>query len=587
MYQTGGTIKKTTIKKTLEKIHSKNFVLPAIQREFVWKPEQICKFFDSLMQGYPFGTFLYWRVAAEKVREFKFYELMRNYHERDNPRCTQMEDIPNRPLTAVLDGQQRLTALNIGLRGTMTWKLPRKRWKSPGAFPERKLHLDLLSGSEPDENGIRYIFAFLTDEQSGQQSEDHCWYPVDSILKSHEYPDLQEWVNERLDQSKVNHAFRILARLRDVVHTHKLVAFYKEKEQNLEKVLNIFIRMNSGGTVLSYSDLLLSVAVAQWDQYDARDEINNLVGEMNDIGNGFNFSKDLVLKAGLMLSDIGNVGFKVENFNKKNMATLEDKWQSIKEALLLTAQILSDFGFNAQTIRADSAILPIACYLHQRKFGESYLTHKSHDDDRKNIREWFIKSLLKSGIWGSGLDTLLAALRDTIREHGTSHFPYHEIREVMAPRGKSISFEPEEIDELADMSYGDKNLFALMSLLFPFIKRGHIFHMDHIFPKGRFTDSNLQKASMPEDEIEQIKENANRIANLQLLDGTENKEKHATMPLHWITEKYPEENGRQSHMHLHLLDGLSDNLADFPAFYDRRREAIKKRIAEILNPARR
>ena len=57
MYQTGNTISAT-----LDAVHRHDLVLPAIQREFVWRPEQICRLFDSLMQGYPFGTFLYWRV---------------------------------------------------------------------------------------------------------------------------------------------------------------------------------------------------------------------------------------------------------------------------------------------------------------------------------------------------------------------------------------------------------------------------------------------------------------------------------------------------------------------------------------------
>jgi uncharacterized protein with ParB-like and HNH nuclease domain len=57
MYQTGGTIRET-----LKAVQNSSYVLPAIQREFVWKSEQICRLFDSLMQGFPFGTFLYWKV---------------------------------------------------------------------------------------------------------------------------------------------------------------------------------------------------------------------------------------------------------------------------------------------------------------------------------------------------------------------------------------------------------------------------------------------------------------------------------------------------------------------------------------------
>lgn len=581
MYQTGGTIKET-----LDQISSGSFVLPAIQREFVWKPAQICKFYDSLMQGYPFGTFLYWRVAAENVGKFKFYEFMRHYHERDNPHCAPIEDVANAPLTAVLDGQQRLTALNIGLRGTLAWKLPNKWWNNASAFPKRKLHLDLLSGGEPDENGIRYRFAFLTNDQLAQQSDERCWFPVPSIMEMEDATELLEWVNGKLDQENTTRAFKVLNQLFKVVHDHHLVAFYEEKGQELEKVLNIFIRMNSGGTVLSYSDLLLSIAVAQWDKHDARDEIHTLVDELNRIGDGFDFSKDLVLKAGLMLSDIGNVGFKVENFNKANMAILESKWSSIKDALLLTVQLLSSFGFNGQTIRADSAILPIAYYLHSRNPGESYLAHSSYEQDREAIREWFIRSLLKaSGIWGSGLDTLLTALREVIREHGSDHFPYTEIRDVMTRRGKSIGFEQEEIEELADMTYGDKRLFALLSLTFPFIKHQHVFHVDHVFPKARFTSRTLLGAGLDSSLIEDAKEYSDKLANLQLLLGAINNEKRKKMPLEWIEEAYPDAGSQQQYIQQHMLSGLSNDLTDFPKFYEQRRTALKERIGKILNLA--
>ena len=46
MYQQGGTIKQA-----LDKTVSNEYVLPAIRREFVWSPDQICRLFDSVMQG--------------------------------------------------------------------------------------------------------------------------------------------------------------------------------------------------------------------------------------------------------------------------------------------------------------------------------------------------------------------------------------------------------------------------------------------------------------------------------------------------------------------------------------------------------
>ena len=114
MYSSGDTVLET-----LRGIEKHGYVLPAIQREFVWRPEQICRLFDSLMQGYPFGAFLFWRVEPENSGRYKFYDFVRHYHERDNPHCPVLDQLPNQPLIAILDGQQRLTALNIGLRGSI------------------------------------------------------------------------------------------------------------------------------------------------------------------------------------------------------------------------------------------------------------------------------------------------------------------------------------------------------------------------------------------------------------------------------------------------------------------------------------
>src|SRR3546814_800387 len=99
MYQTGETIIQA-----LKKIENHTYVLPAIQREFVWQPEQICRLFDSLMQGYPFGAFLFWKVEPENSGKWKFYDFVRDYHQRDRPHCPELGILPDTRVTAVLDG---------------------------------------------------------------------------------------------------------------------------------------------------------------------------------------------------------------------------------------------------------------------------------------------------------------------------------------------------------------------------------------------------------------------------------------------------------------------------------------------------
>jgi uncharacterized protein with ParB-like and HNH nuclease domain len=53
-----------TIAQALRGIQTYDYVLPAIQREFVWDTGQVARLFDSLLRGYPIGSFLFWKVDA-------------------------------------------------------------------------------------------------------------------------------------------------------------------------------------------------------------------------------------------------------------------------------------------------------------------------------------------------------------------------------------------------------------------------------------------------------------------------------------------------------------------------------------------
>jgi hypothetical protein len=584
MYQTGYTIEQT-----LDQIHKHDLVLPAIQREFVWGPEKICRLFDSLMQGFPVGTFLYWKVARENSAKFNFYGFMREYHERDNVHCPSLPEMPDTALTAVLDGQQRLTALNVGLRGSMTWKLPRLWWNNPKAFPKRHLYLDLLwNAGEDEDEGTEYRFSFRRENEPRRRKNSsgnlvEWWFRLRDILSMEDGPPMLDWVNDpALERSALSLAYKTLNRLHRVVRQDHLVAYYEERRQRLDDVVQIFIRMNDGGTPLSHSDLLLSIAVAQWTKHDAREEIHELVDALNRIGLGFSFSKDLVLKAGLMLSDIGSVGFKVDNFNRENMAVLEEKWTSIKSALTLTVQLIAGFGFNRANLTAHNAILPIAYYLYRSKRTESFLSHSEHADDRQRIRGWLIRSLLKRGVWGSGLDTLLTALRKVIREDAADGFPAARLGEEMARRGRELVFNDEEVEELADTEYRSQRVFALLSLIFPFVDPGKLFHVDHIFPTAKFTKRKLREAHVPEGKIEEYRERANRLGNLQLLPGAVNNEKSAAMPAEWLARAYPDEGRRRSHARNHLLGAVPAKMTGFVEFYKARRKCLVEEIKRLL-----
>jgi hypothetical protein len=404
------------------------------------------------------------------------------------------------------------------------------------------------------------------------------------VLNLEEGYGILEFVQKyELTREQQSRAFQRLDYLHRLVHKTPLISCYTERDQDLGRVLDIFIRMNSGGTELSYSDLLFSIAVANWRELDARREVNDLVDALNGIGGGFSFSKDFVLKAGLMLAEIKSVGFKVENFSRDNMATLETAWPAISRALDLTVRLVSDFGFTGQTRRADSALLPIAYYVYKRKAQPDFLTHTRHTEDRRAILNWLARSYLKaSGIWGSGLDTLLTSLREIIARDGTLGFPLKPIEAEMTRRGKTLAFTFDELDDLVELNYGEPRAFALLTLIFETVDTSKTLHMDHIFPISIFKRRRLLAEGLPEDKIDHLIECANTLPNLQLIEGAINQQKLTMLPAAWLRQREPDPARRDKYIYLHMLEGLPETVRDFAPFYERRRETLRTRIRQLL-----
>ena len=222
-----------TIHDALEAIRRRDYVLPAIQREFTWDVDKICGLFDSLMQGYPIGSFLFWRVEAEKSAEYKWYGFMKDFHRKKNRHCPVL-DLPNGQLVAILDGQQRLTSLNIGLRGSHAEKEPRKWWDNPGAFPKKKLYLNLLEMAPENELGLMYDFQFLTEEKAANHSDTVRWVPVSEVYEFKEDFDVILAL-QKMNLGNNQHAARVLHRLFAIVHKDPVIPYFEEPEQNLDQ----------------------------------------------------------------------------------------------------------------------------------------------------------------------------------------------------------------------------------------------------------------------------------------------------------------------------------------------------------------
>jgi uncharacterized protein with ParB-like and HNH nuclease domain len=571
-----------TIKEAIDNIDKNKYLLPAIQREFVWSSSQIERLFDSLMRDYPIGSFLFWRLEKENVQDYQFYHFIRNYHERDLKHLPKANIKGESDIISILDGQQRLTGLYLGLKGTYAYKIPLKHRDNDAAFPKRKLYLNLLK--ESDNSDLEYDFRFLTEGEAQKNSDECFWFEVGNILNIKEQYEINEFIANRFygkhEKDSFIFAGRCLSRLHKKIHDEGVINYYLEKGEELDKVLNIFIRVNSGGTQLNYSDLLLSIATAQWEKKDAREEITSFVNEINNIGDGFNFNKDFVLKACLVLSDFKNIAFKVDNFNKENMLKIEDNWDNISDSIKLAVTLASSYGYQRDILTSNTAIIPISYYLLKKELPHNFVQSSNYKDDREKIRKWLTVSLIKRTFSGQP-DNVLRPLRNIISTNYSS-FPLDEIVQELKGTTKSIEFNDDEIENLFLQEYGKNHIFSILALLYPSLDFRNKFNQDHIFPKSSFTKKKLGNNGIDESKIEFYLNNFNCLANLQLLEVIPNNEKSDVDFKQWLLKTYPDEQSRKDYMNKHYIPDIDLGIENFEEFIFKRKELMFNKFKSIL-----
>lgn len=581
-----GYLPPTTIADALRRIQKQDLILPAIQREYVWKPPQVIGLFDSIMRGYPIGSFLSWKVDPETVEKFRFYSFLKDYNEYDGRHNPILDIAPGQAVTAMLDGQQRLTSLNVGLRGSYAFRRKGAWSNNPDNYPVRKFYLNVAGEADENEAGLRYDFRFLTDGQlaTADPEESKYWFPVRRVFEAAQAFDLFPAI-AAAGLGNVESAVTLLGQLWQSIHAVSSIHFYEETDQDVERVLDIFIRVNSGGTILSYSDLLLSIATAQWKERDARSAIHGLVDTLNSTGQGFSFTRDVVLKSGLVLAGIGDIGFKVKNFTAENMATLDKHWDSISDSLKVAVGLLSDFGLSNATLTAGSVLIPIAYYVHRRGLTQKYRESVADSADRERLRLWALRSLIMPGIWGSGLDSLLRDLRQVIDDSGENSFPGAQIERRMAARGKSLAVTPEQVDDILQLSYGGSRTFAVLAVLFPHVNTRNIHHVDHVYPQSLLARHKLRAAGLDRDAADELQALRDQLPNLELLEGSINISKSDTPPTEWAKNAFSTSESFDAYLDRNDIPWLPATHSEFAKFFVQRRKLLAVRISKALGGA--
>lgn len=533
-----------TISETIIDYVNRNTFLPAIQREYVWNTYSIEKLFDSIMCGYPISSFLFWKIREEKKKDWVAYQFVTDFDKTDPHNEEANLSGVNQDIYLVLDGQQRLTSLLIGLKGSYSFFY--YRWR------KTRLYLNLFKKPTNDDNPeeLTYQFQFReNDSINANDSTPQYWYLVSNILDFNTASAARKDIREKLlnisvDSSFKENAVELIEELHSRLFTEKFINIYEEKSQEYDKVVEIFIRTNTGGVKLEYSDILLSTATAKWKNLNARKEIYSFTDEINSIGNGYSFGKDFVLKGCLYLTDHLPIQYKVGNFTQSNLELIEENWTNIQTSISDSVKLINKFGFNDKNLVAKLVLLPIALYL--KKVNKSNYVNSTNAEDIKNqlkMQRWVAIALLKN-MFGSSTDNTLKSIQDIILNQADSvNFPCSEINQKL---NVISSFSKDEIDNILRYSYGTKYSYLILSLFYPNRDwKDCRFSEDHIFPKSEFTEAKLRKRGYNSDKIKLYQTYYNTILNLQLLDETENKEKSAKPFNEWI--KTRDDNFKKRH----------------------------------------
>lgn len=571
---------------------NRSYLLPAIQRPYVWSPVQVVALFDSLLKGYPISSFMFWAVNEETKAELRCYKFIENYRPdvMNEPTSTEGQQI-----TLVLDGQQRLTSLLIGLRGTFSEKAKGARYSNAAAWSAKTLYLDLLKDPNPNdvdekenEFGVTYGLAF--HDRRPTNNHRHHWFKISSMLDNQSDERLEALiakVNTELHSGVSNWERGIveetLRRLHRVIWKDEVISFYTEHDQSADRVLDIFVRANDGGTKLSKADLLMSMITSKWSSGSAREEIGGFVDYINKgLGAPNKLTRDLVLKACLVVCDY-DVVYNVKNFTGEAIAEIESNWTQIKRAIETTFRLLNRHGLTAHNLGSLNAVLPLIYYIYKTS---DFDFRGSTEFERVNaaaMHYWLLNSLLVSAFVGAS-DQAITTARTTIREHLqiARDFPSRKLFDAMAKGGRLSEVDERTLEELLEMDYGKPRTFVALSLLYQGIDwSGSAWHVDHIIPQAEANKNTLRGRNLPEHRIQEILGALNSLGNLQLLRGDENIEKGALPFRSWITGR------RADFYNQHMIPDRLDlcDVTSLPEFVREREKLIRARILKLLGRA--
>lgn len=561
-----------SIYEAIENIKNNKYVIPAFQRSFVWNLSQIEKLWDSILLNYPISTFLFWKVnETNTTTSTQFRQFVRDCY-FDSSKKSKEEEYRkinidfNITDTAILDGQQRLTALFLSLAGTL-YMCPKYARSNAGAT-ECKLVIELdktkLDTEEYDTenksyNTKRYDIRVVHRVALLRPTQ----FEIKKIMGP-EFQDaktrdeaIENWVS-RVSRDSQNYARNILTTLYNKVFVEKLISYNELSNTTmLYDAVEVFVRFNSGGERLKKYQITTTILEAYWPgSKDCFKQV--LTGSYSDFG------EDFIIRTALMLFSDNVVK---SNIDQKTADALKNNWDKFKMVLNQLEGILLEFHVAVKRFASSWNVLLPAIYA-------LYYNHDNATDLvlKRNLFVYIVRAVLFR-FFSSGTTGKLSILQKDLQENDFKFsLDWLNAKRELAVRDADIEdiLNTEKNDKIANE--------ALFYLNRSWINQDLSYQLDHLHPYASF-DTQIYGVSA--EQWRQWRAERDKLPNLWPLNGSDNGSKNSMRLIDYYQNKTDEQQKRFLAQAM-IPDGASLDQRDFGDFYEKRKNLLHRKLETLL-----
>ena len=520
----------------LDHIDNRHMALPEFQRGYVWNRDQVRGLFDSLYRHHPVGGLLVWVT-----------ESLTAAHRGEGTLAPGVVKL-------LLDGQQRMTSLYGVVRG----KPPQFFDGNPKTFMDLRFHL----GKE--------VFSFF---QPVKMRDEPLWIDVTELMSKGQagHEELVEKLSSypEIGVSAIKYSGRI-SRLLGIMDIDLHVEEVTGTDKTLDIVVDIFNRVNSGGTKLSKGDLALAKICADWP--DARDEMKGQLKEWSDAG--YCFSIDWLLRS---VNTVLTGEAKFQFLHDRSAEEIQDGLKrAIKHINTCLNLIAGRLGLDHDRVFFSRFAVPVMVQYLEQHTGQ--ITEKERD----KLMFWFAQT----GMWGrfssatesyidkdmgafegedGGLDKLLDQIR--LWHGGLRVEPGHFTGWSLGARFYPVLYMLTRMGEARDWGTG-------LPLKASLLGKMNRLEVHHIFPKSQLYKRKLNRAEV------------NALGNYCFLTKDTNLAISNRLPEDYFPEVEAAHPGALASQWI-PEDPALWKIENFMAFLEARQELLaseaNKRMAELLH----